>query len=291
MTSNRTLKNLLALPLFFLTGVIPFLVGTFLAGVAGFPVHWGVFLAGVLALAALILAAGGSRLAFAPAEGRWPGQGLLSSKDAQILAYAGVGLATALGLILRFWAGTGIWTIPLGGYGILCSYFYFAPPFKWYQRGLGEFLSGLSFGLLPVAAGLYLQTGHLLTEVLLYGLPLSCTGFNLLLIYGFPHLEEEAPAPRHGLAAKVGPVAGALIYTLMNILAIVGLVVALLFPANPLPFRVGFILLIVLAVINQELIKRKDYLREAGIDRLCRLTLAQHLAMGLVFVISLWHRW
>lgn len=291
MAAHTPHKNLFASLLFILTGLVPFLVGTLLAGVAGFPVHWGVFLAGALALAALILAAAGSRLAFAPHDGRWPGQGLLAPPAAQTLAYAGVGLAAVLGLILRFWAGTGIWTIPLGAMGILCSYFYFAPPFKWYQRGLGEFLSGLCFGLLPVATGLYLQTGHLLTEVLLYGLPLSCTGFNLLLIHGFPHLEEEAPAPRHGLAAKVGPVAGALIFTLMNILTIAALVFALLFPANPLPFRVGFILLIVLAVVNQELIKRKDYLREAGINRLCRLILAQHLAMGLVFVISLWRRW
>ncbi|MFZ5452643.1 MAG: prenyltransferase [Thermodesulfobacteriota bacterium] len=291
MAANTPFKSLGATLLFILTGLVPFLVGTLLAGVAGFPVHWGIFLGGSLALAALILAAGGSRLAFAPAEGRWPGQGLLAPGAAQTLAYAGVGLAAVLGLILQFGAHTGPWTIPLGGYGILCSYFYFAPPCKWHQRGLGEFLSGLCFGLLPVGAGLYLQTGHLLTEVLVYGLPLSCTGFNLLLIHGFPHPGEEAPGPRHGLAAKVGPVAGALIYTLMNILTIAALVFALLFPANPLPFRSGFILLIILAVINQELIKRKDYLREAGIDRLCRLTLAQHLALGLVCVISLWRRW
>lgn len=277
--------------LYILTGVVPFGVGTLLAGVAGFPVRWGVFLAGALALAALILAALESRLIFAPTGGRWPGQGLLSSEGAKTLAYTAVGLAAALGLILQFWVRTGDWTIPLGGLGLLCSYFYFAPPFQWHQRGLGEVLGGLCFGFLPVAAGLYLQTGHLLTEGLLYGLPLTFAAFNFFLLHGFPCLEGDEPPPRHSLAARVGPVGAALIFTLVNILTIAGLVVVLLFPANPLPFRTGLVLLIILAVLNQELIKKKDYLREAGIDRLCRLTLAQHLAMGLVFAISLWQRW
>jgi 1,4-dihydroxy-2-naphthoate octaprenyltransferase len=287
---SKASGGFLALFAYVLTGLVPFGVGTLLAGVAGFPMRPGVFLAGALALIALILAAGASRLVFDPTAGRWPGQGLLAPPAAQTLAYAAVGLAAMLGLILQFWVRTGNWTIPLGGYGILCSYFYFAPPIKLHQRGLGELLGGLCFGLLPLAAGLYLQTGFLLTECLIYGIPLSCTGFNLLLVNGFPHPEEEATTPRHSLAARLGPVAGALIYTLMNILTITGLVVALLFPANPLPFQGGFILLIILAVINQELIKRKVYRQEARIKLLCRLTLAQHLAMGLVFSISLWQR-
>jgi 1,4-dihydroxy-2-naphthoate octaprenyltransferase len=246
---------------------------------------------GALGQAALILAAWSSRLTFAPAASRWPGQGFLSPEKSKTMAYAAVGLAAILGVILQFWAGTGDFTIPLGGLGLLCSYFYFAPPFQWHKRGLGEVLGGFCFGLIPVAAGLYLQTGHLLTEGLLYGLPLTFAGFNLFLVHGFPHLEGDEPPPFRSLAARVGPVGAALIFTLANILTITGLVVDLLFPANPLPLRFGFILLIILAVFNQELIKRKNYYREAGIRRLCRLTLAQHLAMGLVFAFSLWQRW
>jgi len=290
MDINPPLKSLFAPLLYLLTGLCPFLVGTLLAGVAGFPVDWGIFLAGTLALTALFLAAGGSRLTYAPNAGRWPGQGLLSPEKAQTLAYAGVGLAVVLGLMLQFWAGTGPWTIPLGGMGLLGSYFYCAPPFKWHQRGLGELVGGFCFGFLPVVAGLYLQTGHLLTEVILYGLPLSLAGFNLFLIHGFPS-PAAAELPRQTLAARVGPVAGALIFTVVNILTIAALVFVLLFPANPLPFQAGYILLIILAVIIQELVKRKDYRRETGIDRLCSFTLFMHFLMGLVFVISLWHRW
>jgi 1,4-dihydroxy-2-naphthoate octaprenyltransferase len=291
MATDTLFKNRYALIPYLLTGLIPFGVGTLLAGVAGFPVRWGVWLAGTLALAALILAAVGSRLAFAPIEARWPGQGLLSPKGARTLAYAALALAAVLGLILQFGAHTGYWTIPLGGLGLLGSYFYFAPPFNWHRRGLGEAAGGLCFGFLPVAAGLYLQTGHLLTEVLLYGLPLTFAGFNFFLLHGFPGPEPEGPPPGRSLAARVGPAAGALIFTVVNILTIAALVFDLLFPANPLPLQSGFILLIILAVFNQELVKRKDYRREAGIDRLCILALLLHWLMGLVFAFSLWRRW
>jgi len=290
MPANTSFKPYAPL-IYILTGVLPFGVGTLLAGVSGFPVRWQVFLAGVLTLTAMILAAWGSRLTFAPTGGRWPGQGLLSRRRAQTLAYASLGLAAVLGLMLQFWWHTGNWTIPLGGLGVLGSFFYFAPPFRWHQRGLGEVVGGSCFGLLPVAVGLYLQTGHLLTEVLLYGLPLTFAAFNLFLIHGFPQPEGEEPPPRHSLADRLGPVAGALIFTLVNILTIAGLVFALLFPANPLPFRIGFIFLIILAVFNQELIKKKDYRGEAGIVRLCFLTWALHFFMSLVFAISLWRRW
>lgn len=289
-TPPKATGSLFALLPFMLTGLFPFGAGTLLAGVAGFPVRGGVFLGGAGALIALLLAAWGSRGAFASQAGRWPGSGYLSPAGARTLAYAALGLAAVLGLLLQFWARTGHWTIPLGGLGLLGGYFYFAPPLQWHHRGWGEALGGLCFGLLPVSAGFYLQTGHLITEVLVYGLPLSFAGFNLCLVHGFPSLEGEVPTPRHSLAARVGPVAGALIFTLMNILTITGLVFALLFPAFPLPFRWGFILLILLAVVNQELIKKKAYRQEARINLWRRLTLAQHLGMGLVFVISLWQR-
>lgn len=291
MAANTYFKSLYLPFLYILTGLAPFGVGTLLAGAAGLAVHWGIFSAGALALAALMLAAWGSRLAFAPGAGRWPGPSQLTADKARTLAFAGVGLAAVLGLLLQFWARTGDWTIPLGGMGILGSYFFFAPPFQWHRRGWGEVLGGLCFGFLPVVAGLYLQTGHLLTEVLLYGLPLSLAGFNLFLLHGFPNPEAAGPCLRHSLAARVGPVPGALIFTVVNILTIAALVFVLLFPAGPLPLQTGYLLLIILAVVIQELIKRKDYRREAGIDRLCRLTMFFHFSMGLVFAISLWRRW
>ena len=290
--NTKTPSSLFAPLPYVLTALLPFGAATILADVAGFPVRLEVFILGAAALAALVLAASGSREVFAPGAGRYPSWGPFSPRVVKGLTYGLLILAALLGLILQFGCGTGNMTIPLIALGILGGYFYFAPFLHWYRRGWGEVVGALCLGLLPVIWGFYLQCGHLITELLLYALPLAFAAFNLLLIHGFPSLEEGAgPAPRQSMAARLGPVAGALVFTLVNILIIAGLVVDLLFPANPLPFRAGFILMILLAVVNQELIKQKAYRREARMKLLCRLTLAQHLGMGLVYVISLWQRW
>ena len=273
---------------YFLTGLAPFGVGTLLSGVSGFPMRPQVWVTGTLAVAVLMLAAFASRQAFAPAGccPSWPG---LSPAGARRLAYGSLGLAALLGLILQFWWQTGDLTIPLGGLGVLGGYFYFAPPLKWHRRGWGETAGALSFGLLPVVAGFYLQGGNLVSEVLLFGLPLSFAAFNLFLIHGFPG-PGEAPPARHSLAARMGPVASALLYTVLNILTMAGLVLCLLFPPSPWPWREALWPLLLLAVVNQELIKRKAYREEARLTWLCRLTLALHLGMGLVFALILWRR-
>ena len=86
------------------------------------------------------------------------------------------------------------------------------------------------------------------------------------------------------------PVTGALLYTIFNVLTIIGLVLILIFPAASLPWRFGLWPLLILAVINQELIKRKAYRDEGRLKLLGRLTLTLHLGMGLVFVLMLWQR-
>jgi 1,4-dihydroxy-2-naphthoate octaprenyltransferase len=273
---------------FLLAGCLPLWVGALLAGVSGLPVRPGVLGAGTLAVAALILAAFAGREVFCPGVGRCPVWRLTSARRPATPAYAALAVAAVLGLALQFGWRTGDFTIPLGGLGILGGYFSFAPPLAWHRRGLGEAAGGFCFGLLPVATGLYLQCGQLLTEVLLYGLPLTFTGFNLFLIYGLPGA-GAGPGPRT-LAARVQPATGALIYTINNILTIIGLALILIFPAASLPWRFGLWPLLILAVINQELIKRKAYRDERRIKLLARLTLTLHLGMGLVFVSMLWQR-
>jgi 1,4-dihydroxy-2-naphthoate octaprenyltransferase len=286
---------------FLLAGFLPFWAGTLLAMVSGYPLRPWVLLAGAVAVAALVLAACSAREIFAPGAGRYPAWRLASfpgsrvsrtgeaDRPAYLVAYALLGLAAFLGLVLQFLGQTGNLTIPLGALGVLGGYFSFAPPLAWRRRGLGEVAGGLCFGLLPMLTGFYLQSGYWVAEELFYGLPLTLTGFNLFLIHGFPDHQEEAPA-RHTLAARWGPVTGALIYTVLNVLVILLIVVLLFFPASPLPFRAAIWPVLVLAVFNQELLKRRAYRDETRLRLLCRLSLALHLGMGAVFCLMLWQR-
>jgi 1,4-dihydroxy-2-naphthoate octaprenyltransferase len=273
---------------FLLAGCLPLWVGALLAGVSGLPLRPGVLGVSTLAVVALILAAFAGREAFCSGAGRCPAWRPTFARQPEIPAYAALAVAALIGFALQFGWRTGDFTIPLGGLGILGGYFSFAPPLTWHRRGLGEAVGGFCFGLLPVATGLYLQCGQLLTEVLLYGLPLTFTGFNLFLVYGFPG-PGAAPGSRT-LAARVEPVTGALLYTIFNVLTIIGLVLILIFPAAALPWRFGLWPLLILAVINQEIIKRKAYRDEGRLKLLGRLTLTLHLGMGLVFVLMLWQR-
>jgi 1,4-dihydroxy-2-naphthoate octaprenyltransferase len=279
-------------------GCLPFWAGSLLSEVSGYPLRPGVLLAGTLGVMVLVLAAFAARESFAPGAGRYPAWRLDLFQGPQGLAYACLGTAALLGLLLQFCYRTGDLTIPLGALGILGGYFSFARPLCWYRRGLGEVAGALCFGLLPVATGFYLQCGHLVTEVLLYGLPLTWAGFNLFLGYGFPDIkgkkDKKAPqgeaAAVPGLAVRLGPVPAALLYTAVNLLVILGLLAIFFFPASPLPWRAGLWPLLLLAGVNQEMLKRRAYREESRLWWLCRLSLALHLGIGAVFNLMLWQR-
>lgn len=290
-------KNYLAPVPMLLAGCLPFWAGTQLAIVSGYPLRLWVLLAGTLAVAALILAAAAAREIFALGAGLYPAWRLgffkgwtgEDASPASRVAYACLGLAALMGLVLQFLGRTGDLTIPLGALGVLGGYFSFAPPLAWHRRGLGEAAGGICFGLLPMLTGFYLQSGYWVAEELLYGLPLTFAGFNLFLIYGFPAPQEEAPR-RHSLVARWGPVPAALFYTAANMLIMLLLVGLFYFPASPLPFRALIWSLLLLALVNQELLKRRAYRETARLRLLCRLSLALHLGMGVVFCLMLWQR-
>ncbi len=273
-----------------LSGLLPFVAGTLLAGASGLPIRPAVFILGLTATACLFLAAWASREAFAYQVGRWPSLKNQSPLGWDRLAYVFLGMAGFLGVILQFFLDTGDLTIPLGGVGALAGYFSFAPPLQWYKRGWLEAAGGLCFGLLPVLAGYYLQGGHLISEILVFGLPLSLAAFNLFLIHGLPDAARKSQPARFSLAERLSPPATGLLFTVVNILTVIGLVFYLFFPAGELPARWVLWGLLLLALVNQEIIKRRAYYQEKLINLLCRLTLALHLGMGLVFTWTLWQR-
>jgi 1,4-dihydroxy-2-naphthoate octaprenyltransferase len=274
--------------LLLVAALAPFGLGILLAAASGFPPPRTVLAAAFLALAALALAGLAGREAYAPQLGAWPLWEGLDRKAWRRLAYACLTLAGVLGLLLQWLWHTGDFTIPLGALGIFCGYFIFAPPLSWHRRGLGEFWGGLCFGLLPVLTGYYLMAGYLISEIALYGIPLSLVAFNLLLLLGFPQAGQEAG--RLSLAARLGPVGTGLLYTIINILVIVGLAICLFFPAASNLGHSWLWALIILAIINQEMVKRRAYYQEARVRLLCFSTLALLLGMDLIFALGLWGR-
>ncbi len=276
------LLPLLLLPM----ALAPLALGILLAAATGFPVPGPVLAGETLAVAALTLAGLASREAYAPGLGRWPDLPGLDRGRWPRLAYLCLILAGVLVLLLQGAGHTGVFTTPLAAIGLLGGFFVFAPPLAWHRRGLGEFWGGLCFGLLPVFAGFYLTSSHPVGAILLYGVPLSLAAFNLFLLLGFPEPGAGTAAAPFSLAARLGPLAAALTYTIVNLLVILCLVANLFFLAGGFLGRPWLWALVVLALVIQEMIKRRACYQAARLPLLCGLTLALHLGMSLVFSLG-----
>jgi hypothetical protein len=157
-------------------------------------------------------------------------------------------------------------------------------------QGRGALLLSLGVGLVPLGAGYYLQSGHWASELFLFGLLLSLSAFNALLSGTFVSYQADLQAGIRTLVVRFGLVSGAFIYTLINILIIAGLVLCLLFPATPLPFHGGLWLLIIMAVVCQELVKRQQYKDPQGQTILQVFSLVVNLGIGIFFLLITWGR-
>jgi 1,4-dihydroxy-2-naphthoate octaprenyltransferase len=276
---------------FFLSvsALAPYGLGALLARSSGFALSRPVWWCGLAAGGCLVLAAFASRKGYCAAADEESSPGPLPPAFWKRLAAGAVALAMGLGLLLQFVWGTGLLTLPLEALAVWGGYFLFAPPLAWQRRGWGEIWGSLCLGLMPVFTGYYLQSPHLVSEIVLYGLPLTLAGFNALLVLGFPNPGGKSP-PSRGLASRLGPVPGALVFTLVNILILAALVFCILFPATPLRGGTWLWALVGVGVVNQELIKRRAYYHPFRLKVVQYLTLAQLLGMNFLFAMGLWGR-
>jgi hypothetical protein len=85
-------------------------------------------------------------------------------------------------------------------------------------------------------------------------------------------------------------VGAAFLYTIINVLVALSLIISIFFPAASHWGQSWLWALIVLAMVNQELVKRRAYYQETRLQLLCLLNLALHLGMSVVFGLGLWGR-
>ncbi|MDD3581744.1 MAG: prenyltransferase [Desulfobacca sp.] len=283
-----------------LSGVIALWLGTLLAPVQGYPWRLAVAEFATLALIALMLGFFWIRelygteaqsrpvaLAISGFPEDVPGclTGLVSRATLTKLSYSAAVVAALCGLVLQFYFQTGGWTMALMVVALLAGYAAAAPPVRWGSRPGSGLLAGCALGLLPLVAGFYLQSGYWASELFLFALPLMASGACVYLSHEFRDYATDLQAGNRTLVVRLGLVGGALAYTLANILAIIGMVLVILFPATPLPYHQGLWLIILLAVINQEMVKRRKYREPRGQTRLWRLTGLVNIVMGIWFLV------
>ena len=130
--------------------------------------------------------------------------GLISPKGVRNLTIAVFALSVLVGIPLIQKAGMPV--LWLGIIGFLSGLFYTAPPFRFSSRkGLGELLIGLNFGPLMVAGSTLVQTGQLIPEAFLAGVPLGLLIAAVVYINEFPDHDSDKATGKNTLIVVFGP--------------------------------------------------------------------------------------
>ena len=130
--------------------------------------------------------------------------GLISPIGVRNLTIVIFALSILVGIPLIQKAGMPV--LWLGLIGFLSGLFYTAPPFRFSSRkGLGELLIGLNFGPLMVAGSTLVQTGQLLPEAFLAGIPLGFLIAAVVYINEFPDHDSDKATGKNTLIVVFGP--------------------------------------------------------------------------------------
>ena len=130
--------------------------------------------------------------------------GLITPKGMLTVAIATFALSAAVGVPLIMKSGLPI--LWLGLTGFLSGLFYTAPPFKFSsRRGMGELLIGLNFGPLMVAGSALVQTGRLVPEAFLAGIPIGLLIAAVVYMNEFPDYHSDKATGKNTLIVVLGP--------------------------------------------------------------------------------------
>ena len=128
--------------------------------------------------------------------------GLISEKTVFRVALISLITASALGLILAFRSGPGIFLI--GVIGALSFYFYVAPPLRSVARkGMAVLLIGLIFGPFAIAGTVYALIENVSISDFLIGIPVGLLATAIPWINQFPGGNSDRAAGRINLGSKI----------------------------------------------------------------------------------------
>jgi 1,4-dihydroxy-2-naphthoate octaprenyltransferase len=229
----------LADPKISLASMASIFLGTCLAAAVG-PIHYGWLAVTVLGIFAIEVAKNASGEIFdfdsgtdlaVSEENRTPFSGgkrvlvdgLLTRKQTALIAGCGYILGIAAGAAIIALREPGI--LWIGIVGVLCAYFYHAPPFKLSYRGLGELAVAVCYGPL-ICIGTYLvQRGEISLPSILLSLPLGLLIANFLWINEFPDMEADAKANKRTLVVRFGRQRASRVFALIIIIVFVSVMI------------------------------------------------------------------
>ena len=239
MTKVFTWLVIMRLP--FLTAtIVPILVGAAVANFMGYDVGWGWLGLTILGGSLLHIGTNTANDYFDHTSGtdeanynymvpysggsRSIQMGLISAKGMLTVSLVSFALSAVVGVPLIQKAGMDI--LWLGLIGFVSGFFYTAPPFRFASRkGLGELLIGLNFGPLMVAGSALVQTGKILPEALLAGIPIGLLVAAIVYVNEFPDHDGDKATGKDTLIVVFGLEQARLGYVFLVVGAFVSIIV------------------------------------------------------------------
>jgi 1,4-dihydroxy-2-naphthoate octaprenyltransferase len=222
----------LARPPFHIVGILPFVLGTWLAWNDRGLFQWEIFLLGSVGVILIMMATyfageywdkSENMISYHDHNSRFAGgsrviqKGILHPKVALYSSIISLFLGAGVGMILFLVYNVGLWTIPMGFIGMIAGFFYSTRPIRWVATGVGELWIAFCYGWLPVAVGYYLQTGTISLMVHLIAIPIGLSIFNVILLNEYPDYHADKLTGKKNMVARLGKEKATYLYTIIAI--------------------------------------------------------------------------
>jgi 1,4-dihydroxy-2-naphthoate octaprenyltransferase len=291
---------ILSRPPFHIVGILPFILGSFLAYRLTSVFNLEVFILGVSGVIMIMLStyhsgeyfdykgdilsnqlhknqfAGGTRML--PSGKINPAIPLWTSVITFIVA-------AAIGIILQFVYKTGTYTLVLGALGAFPGFFYSTPPVRLVKRGVGEIFIGFCYGWLPVASAYYIQTGTIAPIIHLLAIPIGLSIINVILLNEFPDYEADRATDKKNLLYRTGKQKGLVLYMAISLLTSLTMLTSVFWGV---PFKVIYFYLpfLIISLLIIAMALRGKHENSKTLEILCGLTIAVNLGTSLSFILA-----
>lgn len=157
-------------------------------------------------------------------------------KSAAIIAFA---VAAVAGLVLAL--TTTLWLIPVGVACIAAGWFYTGGPSPYGYAGLGEIFVFTFFGLLATAGTTFVLSEEVTGLSLLAGATTGCLACALLVVNNLRDIPTDTVSGKRTLAVRIGDSRTRNLYTLLAVVALIGVVLCAAIRQSALIGVVGFV--------------------------------------------------
>lgn len=147
-------------------------------------------------------------------------------------------LACAVGLPLVFFGG---WEMVI--IGVLCVLFCFLYTTLLASLGLGDLLVLVFFGMVPVCATYYLQTGTCTLTAFLLSVACGMVIDTLLVVNNYRDIDNDRRAGKNTMIVKIGAKGGRILYLMLGVMAfLMGILLEESYPAAFVPTAIYMVM-------------------------------------------------